>query len=42
MVKKDDKFIVIKSPTHIKYKKFCKNIYKKYRKYYISYTNDKY
>ena len=40
MICKDSKIVVIKPPTRIKYKKFCKNIYRKYSNQYISYTKD--
>ena len=38
-MKIDEKFVVIRPPTRIKYKRFCKNIYKKYNKHYISYSD---
>ena len=40
-MKKDYRFSIIKPPIRIKFKKFCKNIYKRYNKYYISYSNNK-
>ena len=40
MIRKDQKIEVIKPPTRIKYKKFCKNIYRKYRKQYISHNDN--
>jgi hypothetical protein len=41
MAAKDKKIEIIKPPTRIKFKKFCKNVYNKYRNRYISYNDDK-
>lgn len=40
-MKQDPKLKVIKPPTEIKYKKFCKKIFNKYHKHYIYYINSK-
>jgi hypothetical protein len=40
MNKKEIPVKVINFPVRIKYKKFCKNIYKQYRRTYISYDED--
>jgi hypothetical protein len=41
MTTMDKKIDVIKPPMRIKFKKFCKNVYNKYRFQYISYKNNK-
>ena len=38
---KDLPIVIIKPPTRIKFKKFCKNIYKKHKKEFISYNDNK-
>ena len=40
MTKRELDIEIIKPPLRIKFKKFCKSIFKKYRKVYISYENN--
>src|ERR1700677_1542377 len=40
-MKEDLKFHIIKPPSRVKYKKFCKNIYKKYHKMFVINNNNK-